>query len=28
MSKMKLLQPEMVKLREKYGEDKAKLTRR
>jgi YidC/Oxa1 family membrane protein insertase len=25
MSKMKLLQPEIVKLREKYGEDKAKL---
>ena len=25
MSKMKLLQPEMLKLREKYGEDKAKL---
>jgi YidC/Oxa1 family membrane protein insertase len=25
MSKMKLLQPEMVKLREKYGEDKARL---
>ena len=25
MSKMKLLQPEMAKLREKYGEDKAKL---
>src|SRR5260221_11616702 len=25
MSKMKLLQPEMVKLREKYGDDKARL---
>ena len=25
MSKMKLLQPEMLKLREKYGDDKAKL---
>jgi len=25
MSKMKLLQPEMIKLREKYGDDKAKL---